>query len=192
MADGRPNKLEPTLSQTVGPFFHLGLGWLFSDGVAASYASANAIRVRGRVLDGGGNPVPDALLELWQVDAVQSAGSAQPASGRPAIPGYARIPTDEAGAFRFRTVKPTPTGAPGAGAQAPHIAVHVFMRGLLRPLVTRIYFAAEAAILDDPVLACVPAHRRASLIAAPLAGEHAGFEWNVVLQGPHETVFFDG
>jgi protocatechuate 3,4-dioxygenase alpha subunit len=195
MADGRPPRFEPTLSQTVGPFFHLGLGWLFNDEIDAPGAAGRRISVRGRVIDGDGMPVPDALLELWQPAARgRYPLAAARKSGPPAasILGYARVPTDEDGVFRFRTVKPGPLPAPGAATQAPHIAVHVFMRGLLRPLATRIYFADELSNQTDPVLACVPSIRRATLVATPVAGEPDAFEWNVVLQGPHETVFFDG
>jgi protocatechuate 3,4-dioxygenase alpha subunit len=187
--------LEPTLSQTVGPFFHLGLGWLFNDRVAAVGAPGPHIIVQGQILDGDGLPVSDALLEVWQADAsgryVLPAGQA-PARTVPGFTGYARIPTDDAGAFRIETVKPGRVPAPESGLQAPHISVQLFMRGLLRPLLTRIYFADEASNEGDLVLDTVPASRRSTLLALPRAGEPGRFDWNVVLQGPHETVFFDG
>ncbi|XXV25404.1 protocatechuate 3,4-dioxygenase subunit alpha [Sorangium sp. So ce1389] len=195
MADEREVTLQPTLSQTVGPFFHMGLQWLFCDQVAEAGAPGRHITVQGRVLDGDGVPVPDALIEVWQADAngkYPHPADRQDKRPTPGFRGYARVPTDDAGAFRFRTVKPGRVPAPGAGVQAPHISVRVFMRGLLLPLVTRIYFADEAANEDDLVLGRVPASRRGSLIAHPRPGEVDVFEWNVVLQGADETVFFDG
>ncbi|WP_433937842.1 protocatechuate 3,4-dioxygenase subunit alpha [Sorangium cellulosum] len=187
--------LQPTLSQTVGPFFHMGLQWLFSDQVAEAGTPGRHITVQGRVLDGDGAPVPDALIEVWQADSngkYPHPADLQDKRPAPGFRGYARVPTDDAGAFRFRTVMPGRVPAPGAGMQAPHISVRVFMRGLLLPLVTRIYFADEAANADDLVLGRVPASRRGSLIANPRPGEVDVFEWNVVLQGADETVFFDG
>jgi protocatechuate 3,4-dioxygenase alpha subunit len=99
------------------------------------------------------------------------------------------VPTDAAGGFRFTTIKPGRVPAPDGGMQAPHINVTIFMRGMLKQLKTRIYFPNDAANATDPVLAQVPASRRESLIARPL-GDGA-LEWNVVLQGSDETVFFD-
>ena len=187
--------LDPTVSQTVGPFFHLGLAWLFSDQVAEAGTPGRHITLQGRVLDGDGLPVPDALLEVWQADTngeypqLDARLAARPSAG---FKGCARIPTNDAGAFRFRTVQPGRVPAPDAGMQAPHISVHIFMRGLLRPLLTRIYFAHEPANQSDLVLDCVPVSRRSTLMAVPRPGEMDLFEWNVVLQGPDETVFFDG
>jgi len=99
------------------------------------------------------------------------------------------VPTDAAGGFRFTTIKPGRVPAPDGGMQAPHINVTIFMRGMLKHLKTRIYFPEDPANAADPVLSRVPADRRATLIAVPRA--KAAFEWNVVLQGRGETVFFD-
>jgi protocatechuate 3,4-dioxygenase alpha subunit len=191
----RPRKLAPTLSQTVGPFFHLGLSWLLGDQATAMDTPGRHITVRGRVLDGDGIPVPDALLEAWQADAngdytrARSAGGALP---RRAIQGFLRMPTDDSGAFQLKTIKPGPVPLQSLALQAPHIAVHVFMNGLLRPLVTRIYFGDEVGNESDFVLGCVPLSRQRTLIAEPVHGESDVFAWNVILQGAHETVFFDG
>jgi protocatechuate 3,4-dioxygenase, alpha subunit len=190
----RKSPLYPTVSQTVGPYFHIGLAWLFSDQVVDAGTPGEHVTVQGRVLDGDGAPVSDALIEVWQADADgKYAHPADPRGGTapPGFKGYARVPTDEAGAFHFGTVKPGPVPAPAGGMQAPHIGVHVFMRGLLRPLATRIYFADEPANEEDLVLRCVSAARRATLIARRLPGDALSFEWNVVLQGAGETVFFD-
>jgi len=173
--------LVATASQTVGPYFHIGLERLCVSDLAAN-APGEKLAIRGRVLDGDGKPVNDALIELWQ------AGP----DGRFAQPGFAgfgRIATDADGGFRFVTLKPGAVAGTEGKLQAPHIAVHVFMRGLLRHLVTRIYFPAEPANATDAVLALVPADRRATLVARQAAqGE---LEWNVILQGGDETVFFD-
>lgn len=192
-AERGTSKLEPTLSQTVGPFFHLGLAWLFDERVAEDDASGQHITIRGRVLDGDGAPVSDALLEIWQADASGRypnplSHHEQAAARR--FKGCARVATDDSGAFRFMTVKPGRVPAPNGGLQAPHISVQLFMRGLLRPLLTRIYFADEPSNSADLVLEGVPATRRHTLLAnRQLDG---ALEWNVVLQGSEETVFFDG
>jgi len=99
------------------------------------------------------------------------------------------VPTNAAGAFRFTTLKPGPVPAPGGGTQAPHVNVIIFMRGMLKHLRTRLYFPDESANATDPVLSSVPAERRGTLIAKPRA--NGALEWNVVLQGRDETVFFD-
>jgi protocatechuate 3,4-dioxygenase alpha subunit len=188
-------ELTPTLSQTVGPYFHLGLSWLFDSRVADLDVPGLHLTLRGQVLDGDGAPVPDALIEIWQANAsgayVHSEREAQDALV-PKFRGAARVATDDAGAFSFTTIKPGCVPAPESGLQAPHISVQIFMRGLLRPLLSRIYFADEPANVDDFVLTRVPAARRQTLLALPRSGESNVYEWNVVLQGPNETVFFDG
>jgi protocatechuate 3,4-dioxygenase alpha subunit len=179
--------MDATTSQTVGPFFRIGLQGLYS---GSTVTRGPAIAIGGRVLDGRGQPVPDALLELWQADA--SGAYAHPESPQrpdPSFHGFCRIPTDPDGAFRFTTVKPGRVRGPGGAQQAPHIVVLIFMRGLLKHLMSRIYFPDETAANEsDPVLKLVPAERRGTLLARP-AGD--ALEWNVVLQGDGETVFFD-
>jgi protocatechuate 3,4-dioxygenase, alpha subunit len=195
-SEPRRAELSPTVSQTVGPYFHIGLRWLFDDSVAAPGARGTHIVVAGRVLDGDGEPVPDALLEVWQADAqghyvsAKEAGAAGSESNAD-FKGYARIPTDDDGSFRFSTVKPGPVATLAGQPQAPHIMVAVFMRGLLRQVATRIYFADERANESDPVLERVPPARRNTLLARPRAEQPNVYDWNVVLQGPEETVFFD-
>jgi protocatechuate 3,4-dioxygenase, alpha subunit len=105
--------------------------------------------------------------------------------------GFGRIPTDEDGKFRFTTIKPGAVPGPGGRLQAPHIVVSVFMRGLLRRLVTRIYFPDEAANAGDFALGLVEAGRRGSLIARNVPGVEGLLQWDVITQGPGETVFFD-
>jgi protocatechuate 3,4-dioxygenase alpha subunit len=169
-----------TPSQTVGPFFHLGMPW--PDGPYACTAGTDgAFWIRGRVLDGAGEPVPDAVLETWQADPTGRFG----ASG--GFRGFARCETDAGGSFAIHTVKPGTVPDPDGAAQAPHIDVSVFARGLLDRLVTRIYFADEPATATDPVLARVGPLRRHTLVARPAAD---GYLFDVHLQGDDETVFF--
>jgi len=183
-----------TVSQTVGPFFHIGLDWLFGEQVFAADAPGRHIVVVGRVLDGARVPVPDAMIEVWQADGAGSYASPDDPRGaqsRPGLRGFARVPTRPSGEFRFATVKPGRVPAPGGGLQAPHILVALFMRGLLRHAVTRIYFSDEPSNQEDLVLGRVPASRRTTLVAKAKPDRAEVFEWNIILQGPDETVFFD-
>lgn len=186
--------LFATSSQTAGPFFEIGLAPLYVDDLAAPGVTGERVAIRGRVLDGDGRPVPDAVIETWQADARGEharAGDARRAQPDRGFRGFARMPTDGDGAFRLTTVKPGRVPGPGGKLQAPHLVVAVFMRGLLRHLITRIYFPDEPSNADDPVLALVPPERRATLIAKAAAAGAGQLEWNVVLQGRDETVFLD-
>jgi protocatechuate 3,4-dioxygenase alpha subunit len=176
-----------TPSQTVGPFFRIGLDALKG---ASTLATPGPLGIGGRVLDGRGAPVPDAMIEIWQADeAGRYAHPESPRRPEAGFRGFCRIPTAADGAFRFTTVKPGRVAGPGGALQAPHVVVLVFMRGLLKHLMTRIYFPDETRANEaDPVLKLVPAERRSTLIARPAA---SGLEWDVVLQGERETVFFD-
>lgn len=181
-----------TPSQTVGPFFHIGLKRLSCDDLVPAGYPAPAITISGRILDGESKPVPDALLEVWQADqlgryALNFLGDEMP----PTFQGWGRIPTDFLGRFKLRTIKPGPVNGPSDAPQAPHINVAVFMRGLLRHLFTRIYFDDEPANQGDPVLLMVPQKRRQTLVATRGRRNHGNYRWNIILQGPGETVFFD-
>jgi protocatechuate 3,4-dioxygenase, alpha subunit len=159
-----------TPSQTVGPFFGVGLPFEKGEQIVAP-GTAGATRIEGQVLDGNGQPVPDALLEIWQPGT-----------------GFGRARTDSEGAFSFTTVKPGPMPAPDGRMQAPHLNVTVFARGLLRQLVTRMYFPDEAeANATDPVLNLVEPARREILIAKNYGGV---LHFDVRLQGEREMVFF--
>ena len=185
-------KLLPTPSQTVGPYLHIGLKWLTIERVAPANCPGQHVTIRGRVFDGDSQPVPDALLEIWQANAHGKYAHSDDTRDAPLTPGFrgfGRVPTDDAGRFRFFTIKPGPVADPHGGLQAPHLLVSVFMRGLLKRLVTRVYFPDEPRNDDDRVLRQLPAERRATLVARELASGE--FEWNVVLQGNGETVFFD-
>jgi protocatechuate 3,4-dioxygenase alpha subunit len=184
--------VAPTASQTAGPYFHIGLSWLGADALAPPGAAGERVTISGRVLDGDGKPVDDALLEIWRADAQGRYPHPDDPRGRdagPALQGFGRVPTGRDGSFRFTTIVPGRVPGPGGRLQAPHLAVSVFMRGLLRHLVTRVYFPGEACG-TDPILELVEPARRGTLIARP-GGDPAVLEWNVILQGEGETVFFD-
>jgi protocatechuate 3,4-dioxygenase alpha subunit len=189
--------LQATTSQTVGPFFKIGLHQLYRDSLAGEGVSGQRVTIQGRVLDGDGNPVPDAILEIWQANAHGKYAHPEDTQDKPLEPGfkgYGRVPTNSDGCFRFATIKPGSVPGPDGKPQAPHLLVSVFMRGVLRRLVTRIYFPNEP---DEPgnaadfILNLVEPARRATLIAKQSAGDAGTLEWNVVLQGADETVFFD-
>ena len=183
--------LHATGSQTVGPYLHIGLNWLTTRDVAGRGVKGVRLSVAGRLLDGDGAGVSDGLIEIWQANAegkyAHPEDRQQKALER-GWRGFGRIPTDAKGAFRFSTVKPGRVPGPDGKLQAPHLVVAVFMRGLLKHLATRIYFPGEPANAEDPVLRLVPAARRATLIPKK---NGKTLEWNIVLQGKGETVFFD-
>ena len=186
--------LQATTWQTVGPFFSLGLTRLNCTHLAGPSVSGERITIEGRVLDGDGKPVPDAILEVWQANARGKYAHPDDPQDKPLEPeftGFGRIPTDADGRFRFSTIKPGTVPGPGGKPQSPHILVSVFSRGLLRRLVTRIYFPDEPANGEDFALGLVPPERRATLIARNVSGRKGELAWDVHLQGPEETVFFD-
>jgi protocatechuate 3,4-dioxygenase alpha subunit len=180
-----------TPSQTVGPYFAIGLPW--PDGpFAVAEDTPGAIRIAGMVYDGAGEPVPDALIEIWQADSdgrfadLHGHGGPSELAG---FRGFARVGQEDGdGSFEIVTVKPGPVPGLDGAPQAPHIDVSVFARGMLHRCVTRIYFGDEPdANATDAVLARVPAERRGTLIAEPVGG---GYRFDIRLQGEGETVFF--
>jgi protocatechuate 3,4-dioxygenase, alpha subunit len=193
-----PDELIPTPSQTVGPFFHLGMvrtGW---EDLTADHPVGERIAIEGRITDGDGAAVPDAILEVWQANA---AGRYNHPDDRqtdkpidPHFRGFGRVATDAEGRFRLITVKPGPVPGNGNALQAPHINVALFARGLLIHLFTRIYFADEAANARDPLLSSIEdAAVRDTLLArrAPEGGDPMPYRWNIVMQGEGETAFLD-
>ncbi len=191
-------KLIPTGSQTVGPFFHVGLDrpeW--SDLTAGGKAAGDRIQIEGRVLDGDGAPMPDALLEVWQANAAGKYAHPDDRQDKPLDPqfrGFGRAKTDAEGRYRFTTIRPGPVPGRGNAMQAPHIALTIFGRGLLKHLSTRIYFADESLNKTDPVLGSIedPALRKTLL--AQKSGRNGSatvYRFDIVLQGHGETVFFD-
>lgn len=151
-----------------------------------------AITIRGTVYDGQGEPLPDALLETWQADPEGRFADLHDYGGPSELTdfrGFGRCGTDEQdGHYEILTVKPGRIPGGERNAQAPHIAMSIFARGMLHRVVTRIYFADEtAANAEDSILAGVPEPRRSTLLAAPAEG---GYNFDIRLQGPDETVFF--
>jgi protocatechuate 3,4-dioxygenase, alpha subunit len=191
---GKPEQLGSLPSQTVGPFFHLGLtvdetlGRLWTE-----QAKGERIRLRFRLLDGDGAPVPDGMIELWQADAsgkYSHSADTQERGADAAFRGFGRLATDAEGACMFETILPGRVADGHGGFQAPHVNVSVFARGLLSRLCTRVYFEGDPAIGEDPVLALAPGDRRQTLMARRGA---APGDWifDIHLQGAQETVFFD-
>jgi len=160
-------KFIPTASQTVGPFFSIGLAPLYQNSLTALASSKDKITIRGTVYDSDHLPIPDAVLEFWSAN------------------GFARVPTGDDGIFTVSIDFPfvqSPT--------AQHFDVLIFMRGLLRPVYTRVYLGNPDATASDSNLKLVPQARIATLFAAS-DGSPKHFVWNIVMQGKNETVFFD-
>ena len=186
-----PQVLSVTTYQTVGPYYKIGLEAFYREDLTKPNVPGEVIEISGTVFDADLAPVPDAVLELWQAD---SFGRYLVEPQRKPFEdsfGFGRVPTNEAGQFRFRTIKPGAVQAETPERQAPHILVSIFMRGLLYRLITRIYFSDEAANADDPVFHSIEPRRRESLLAKADPAQPYRYEWNVFLQGENETVFFD-
>ena len=170
--------MERTPSQTIGPFFHEGLRWPDAGKVRFSEPGKRIV-ITGRVLDGSGAPVGDAMMETWQ----RAPGGAEPkaASGDSTPCGFGRLETGKDGSFRIETLMP--------GGALPFIDVSLFARGLLKALRTRVYLADEAAVRGDPALATIAASPRIRTLVAAPSGD-AAYRWDIRLQGEGETVFF--
>lgn len=215
-----PETFGQTPSQTVGPFFHYGLPWKGgADLVGQSDLGARAdlfpedhyvlnlappkgpiagevIEIVGRVIDGDGAVVPDALIEVWQANAAGRYASPDDPRDWIALDedfiGFGRSSTSAEGEYRFRTIRPGRVPGPGNSEQASHVAVSVFGRGLLKRLVTRLYFDDDAHTAEDPILQLVPVERRPTLTARRVEGASPPtYRFDIVLQGAGETVFFD-
>ena len=187
-------RLIPTPGQTVGPFFALGLDRPDWADLTHGNPAGERITIEGRVFDGDGAPVPDAVIELWQANAagrydhVEDTRNDKPVDAN--FHGYGRVATDPQGRFKITTIKPGPVPGRGNTLQAPHINIAFFARGLLKQLFTRIYFADEPANAGDPLLAGIDdAAVRSTLIAHKTAAGTYGFD--LVLQGENETAFLD-
>lgn len=179
---------KQTPSQTIGPFFSSELLW--KDGGKVLFASpGERITLAGRVLDGAGAPVTDALLETWQADA---AGKV-PAGGEAARPhGYGRVWTGADGGYAIETVMPGAYTGPGGETYAPQLHVSIFARGLLKAVCTRVFLAGPDAIVNDPLARAVgDANRLKTLVAARDPKDPKMYRWDVRLQGEGETVFID-
>ena len=154
-----------TASQTTGPFVAISFERTIVDDVAPPSVAGERVTIRGRVIDGDGKPVDDAAIETWQANAEGKYAHPEDTQKKPLEKGwrgFGRVFTDAKGGFRFTTIKPGRVPAPDGSLQAPHLVVAVFMRGMLKHLATRIYFADEAAAnAHDPILKLVPPARRA-------------------------------
>jgi len=184
--------LRASTSQTIGPFLRIGLEWMQVEEIAPKGVAGERVSIRGRVVDGNGKPVNDAAVEIWQANSHGRYAHPEDKQDKPlekAFRGYGRSLTNDNGEFRFNTIKPGRVPGPDGKLQAPHLTVTIFMRGLLKHLQTRIYFPDDPANAEDPILALVPAERRSTIIARRSAD--GTLEWNAVLQGKSETVFFD-
>jgi protocatechuate 3,4-dioxygenase, alpha subunit len=190
---GKGSRLKATTSQTVGPFFSIGFDWLRRDSLAGVGVSGERVTIQGKIFDGDGTPVPDAILEVWQANAHGKYDHPEDEQEKSVNSGFGfgRVFVGTDGLFRFETIKPGAVPGPNGTEQAPHLVVSIFCRGLLRRLVTRIYFPEEPHNADDFILGLVEPARRSTLIAKKIAGNPGTHEWNVILQGSGETVFFD-
>ncbi len=200
--------LKETPSQTAGPYVHIGATPNFS-GIEGVYredlgrimvgpeAKGERIAVVGHVLDGLGEPLKDALIEIWQADAAGLYNSPQERRGKadPHFSGFGRGATDYVtGEYRFETIKPGPVPFVDGRLMAPHITFWIAARGVNLGLHTRMYFSDEAAAnAKCPVLARLEHQSRVrSLIAErSVAGGRATYRFDIRLQGENETVFFD-
>jgi protocatechuate 3,4-dioxygenase alpha subunit len=178
--------------QTVGPYFAVMLRSRAACTQITGPAAGPRIVIDGGVVDAEGSPIPDAFVEVWQADAsgrYRHPDDPRSSSADPAFCGYGWAHTRSDGGFTFDTVKPGPVPGPDGGSQAPHVLVSVMARGILTRFITRMYFEGEPANASDPVLALVPEARRKTLIARQ-TGDHA-YRFEIAMQGPNETVFFD-
>lgn len=204
--------LGQTPGQTLGPFFRQGLlrsagvfqvpglcdepRDVFGDVLAGPGCAGERVIVEGVVYDGLGQPIGDALLEAWQANAHGRYHHPLDTSGReldPAFQCFGRAATDEAGRFRFETVRPGAVAGPGGSVQAPHVNLVLGARGMTRHAFTRLYFEGDERLEADPVLTAVPAWRRPTLLARA-SGQRGGasvYRFDIHLQGERETVFLD-
>jgi protocatechuate 3,4-dioxygenase alpha subunit len=188
--------LMMTASQTVGPYLHIGFDPLNIDNLVGEGVTGERIVIEGRAFDGFGKPISDGVIEIWQANAHGKYAHPDDSRDLPleaGFKGFGRVPTDDKGGFRFSTIKPGRVPGPGSTLQAPHIVVSFFARGLLKRVVSRVYFPDEASNGEDPVLSQVPAERRSTLVAR--RRDDGVLEWNILIQGDWhgqgETVFFD-
>jgi protocatechuate 3,4-dioxygenase alpha subunit len=188
--------LKQTPSQTVGPFFHFGLTLGSENVLVNERTSGQRIYIEGRVLDGDGEPVPDAMVEIWQADAqgrFNHPADPQHAKADKFFRGFGRSGTATDGKFWFKTIKPGPVPWDDGQNQAPHVNIRVFARGMLIHAVTRLYFSDEEANQADPVLNSIedPAHRQTLIAAREESEDLPCYCFDIHLQGERETVFFN-
>jgi protocatechuate 3,4-dioxygenase alpha subunit len=181
-----------TPSQTVGPYLHIGLDWLTTSNLVTPDTEGQHIVVQGRLLDADEQPIPDGMIEIWQANAHGKYAHPDDHQAQPLTKnfmGFGRMSTDEQGGFRFSTIKPGAVPHHDGSLQASHIMVQVFARGLIKQLVTRVYFPQDDHS-HDLVLNHVPLERRHTLIATAEDAQSTILIWNIALGGENETVFF--
>lgn len=186
-------RLPETPSQTAGPYLHIGLAPAsagidgvvgFGSHIVPEDLPGPRIRIEGRVLDGGGDPVTDVLIEVWQADA---QGAYAPGFGWGRV-----VPDPKTGVFSFETVKPGRVPGPGNALQAPHLNLWLVARGINLGLATRAYFSDEAEANDaDPILALIENPAERATLMALRGGDAPVYCFDIHLQGDRETVFFD-
>ncbi|MDH3446041.1 MAG: protocatechuate 3,4-dioxygenase subunit alpha [Deltaproteobacteria bacterium] len=187
---------KQTPSQTVGPFYAIGLTRRTMNTLATDATAGERIRIEGQVFDGDGQPIPDALVEIWQANSYGRYNHPDDKQEKPLVAsftGWGRSGTDENCFFSFETIKPGTVPGAGDTAQAPHINVTVFARGMLLHAFTRIYFADEAANEGDPVLTSIKnkARRKTLMAKREERDGRVVYRFDIRLQGENETVFFD-
>lgn len=197
-------QLKETASQTAGPYVHIGLtpnfagiNGVYDTDLGLSMVNAETrgerITVKGRIIDGSGSPLRDALVEIWQADAAGLYNSPSELRGRPDpnFVGWGRCPTHaDTGIFSFETIKPGRAPFKDGRLMAPHITFWIVARGINIGLHTRMYFADEAeANADDPLLQRIEQRQRIATLIAPRAG--TSYDFDIHLQGDRETVFLD-
>jgi protocatechuate 3,4-dioxygenase alpha subunit len=183
--------MKQTPNQTVGPFLRIGMVYgPAQNKLVSEQTSGQRIGIRGLVFDGEGQPVTDALVEIWQPDAqgiFDHPADPRQAQADPHFRGFGRSETHRGGQFEFQTIKPG-----SRDGAAPYVNVRLFARGMLIHAVTRIYFADEAANETDPVLNSIETNRRQTLLATPLADQDPPvYQFDIHIQGENETVFFN-
>jgi protocatechuate 3,4-dioxygenase alpha subunit len=188
--------MKQTPSQTVGPFFSLGLTRKPLNVLVSENTAARHIRIEGRIFDGDGRPVPDAMLEIWQANSFGRYNHPEDKQEKPldqTFSGWGRCGTDQNGNYSFETIKPGSVPGNDGSVQAPHINVALFARGMLVHAFTRIYFADEATNETDPVLLSISNAARRGTLIAPVTEQDGTivYRFDIRMQGKNETVFFN-
>jgi protocatechuate 3,4-dioxygenase, alpha subunit len=185
----------PIPSQTVGPYFAIGLATPRPVArIAGPDAKGERVKLACTVIDGQSLTIPDAMIEIWQANAAGKYNHPSDTQEKPLDPhfvGHGRLGTDAQGQCVFETIRPGRVPGADGTLQAPHLVVSIFARGVLKRLATRIYFAGDPANDEDPILALIPNERRATLLAEPLSDEAGAWRIEFRLSGENETVFFD-
>jgi protocatechuate 3,4-dioxygenase alpha subunit len=187
-------RMVPTLWQTVGPYFSLGLDNFSVPAIAQESTVGRHITVSGSMSDGGNHPIPDAVLEIWQANSggrYAHPADTQNKSLDAGFRGFGRVATDDEGRFEFTTIQPGRAPGPEGKDQAPHLLIGLLMRGLLRRLTTRIYFPDEPSNEEDPILKRVPIVRRKTLLLERISDHPNSYRWDIHMQGENETVFLE-